>query len=226
LIGLNVAVYSEGQGIGFAIPAREVAEALSATFTPEVQTSQWFGLEIHSGKGPLRLKKVDRDSPAEKAGLRVGDVLLRVNQEAPRSFVHCMVLLATGDSKVEVEVQRGSEPRTFTVQPVPLQRLVQQRLGLTLQEMDAALAQQFGLRAGQGLVVTHVEPGSPAAEANLEAGHVVTAIDEILTPDLIGAFAALADKPAQAKTILTVLVEQRRGMFARLRQARVQVEAR
>src|SRR6266540_4549812 len=68
LIGLNVAIYRQGHGIGFAIPIKQVTEAVSEIFTPEVTRSVWFGARIKSGPYPLRVTEVDSESPAAKAG--------------------------------------------------------------------------------------------------------------------------------------------------------------
>src|SRR6202007_2840747 len=69
LIGLNVAILAEGQGIGFAIPIRQVSEALSAIFTPETSgKALWFGARVKVGPTPLTVTLVQPRSPADKAG--------------------------------------------------------------------------------------------------------------------------------------------------------------
>src|SRR5882762_3325110 len=75
LIGLNVAIYKEGQGIGFAIPIKQVTEALSQIFIPEVTKSVWFGARIRSGPYPVTVTVVEPGSPAEKARLQAGDMI-------------------------------------------------------------------------------------------------------------------------------------------------------
>ena len=92
--------------------------------------------------------------------------------------------------------------------------------------MDALVAQQFGLQAGQGLLVTHVEDEGPASAVNLETGHVIAALDGQSTPDLLSAALVLGPKEAGAETSLTVLVERRRGPFSQVQQARVRVRVR
>src|SRR6266699_2491008 len=70
LIGLNVAVYREGQGIGFAIPVKQVSEALAGFFSPEVSHSLWFGARLRQGPPPLTVAMVQPGGPSAKAGLR------------------------------------------------------------------------------------------------------------------------------------------------------------
>ena len=84
LIGLNVAVYREGQGIGFAIPVKQVSEALARFFSPEVTHLLWFGAQFQpAGSSPLLVTEVQPGGPAEKAGLRAGDRILEANGKAP-----------------------------------------------------------------------------------------------------------------------------------------------
>src|SRR3954452_18925937 len=64
LIGLNVAVYTEGQGIGFAIPVKHVSEALASFFSPEIRNSLWFGARLKPGPSPLEVTAVQPHGPA------------------------------------------------------------------------------------------------------------------------------------------------------------------
>jgi len=226
LIGLNVAVYREGQGIGFAIPVKQVIEALSQIFTPEVQKSLWFGATIRWGSDALQVTRVDEGSPAAEAGLKVGDQVLQVDGTAPRSFIHCMLLLASDAKQVELQVRRDGDRRELTVKPRSLQDLVRARTGITLQEMDALLAQQFGLAPGQGLLVTDVERDSPAATARFEPGLVVASMDDRATTDLLTAAEVLGTKKKGDKVVFGILVEERRRFFSQLRRAQVEIEVR
>jgi S1-C subfamily serine protease len=228
LIGLNVAVQREGQGIGFAIPIHQVSEALSDIFTPEVKNSQWFGARLNSGTLPLKVTGVDRESPAEQAGLKVGDLVTAINNSTPRSYIHAMLLLKPGDNSREttLAVKRDNTPHQIKVTFAPLDHLIEKRLGISAQEMDALLAQQFGLAPGQGLLVSHVQPDSPAAKAGLEPGHVISAINNTPTPNLLSATSILAPTPADKLITLNIGVERRRGPYRQMQQARVELRSR
>src|SRR5688572_17874661 len=75
LIGLNVAIFKEGQGISFAIPVKRVAEALGEIFTPETLRSLWFGSRFRSTTNGIVVAHVTEGSPADKGGLREGDIV-------------------------------------------------------------------------------------------------------------------------------------------------------
>src|SRR4051812_28572227 len=63
LIGLNVAVYKEGQGIGFAIPVSQVSEALASFFSPEVRHLLWFGARLKAAPAQLTVADVQPNGP-------------------------------------------------------------------------------------------------------------------------------------------------------------------
>ena len=86
LIGLSVAVYREGQGIGFAIPIKRVSEALMAILSPESERL-WFGARLRPAGSELTVAAVELGSPAEQAGLRGGDQVVRIAGENPLGIV-------------------------------------------------------------------------------------------------------------------------------------------
>src|SRR5437868_1584118 len=123
LIGINVAVYREGQGIGFAIPVKRVSAALAEIYSPEVLESLWFGARVRPGPAPMQIISVQSESPAAKAGLGTNDTILKINGKTPTGFIDFnSELLAAKDKKpVSLEFARGDERRTISV------RLVQEK---------------------------------------------------------------------------------------------------
>ncbi|HET7624023.1 MAG TPA: trypsin-like peptidase domain-containing protein, partial [Verrucomicrobiae bacterium] len=113
LIGLNVAVYSQGQGIGFAIPIKQVNEALASFFIPETTDSLWLGVRLKCGGPSLVISQVQPGSPAEKAGVEAGDQLLRINGQAVSGLIPFHRLVRdSSNHEVSLLVQRGSEQRS------------------------------------------------------------------------------------------------------------------
>src|SRR6185436_19221936 len=172
-----VAVYREGQGIGFAIPVKRVSQALSEIYSPEVLESLWFGARVRPGSPPLEVTSVQMESPAGKAGLRAGDLILQVNGKAPRGFIEFnRELIESKDKKdVSIAIQRGSDRRNLSVRLVPEKsffnaELFRKKTGATVQDLTPQEAQSLGLARVQGIVVEKVEKGTPAGESDLRAG--------------------------------------------------------
>ncbi len=193
LIGLNVAVYREGQGIGFAIPIKRVSEALTELFSPE-RERLWFGARVRPAGSDLIVAAVEPGSPAERAGLRAGDHVLRVDGAPPAGFIEFnQRLLAAGDRRdVPLEVRRGNTPLQLTVRLVREATvfnaaLIRQKLGLTVQELTRDQAARLGLMSPVGLYITAVEAGSEAERAGLERGQILLALDGKVPDDLVAA---------------------------------------
>jgi serine protease Do len=203
LVGINTAIISGGggnQGVGFAIPinmARHVSDEIKQHGKV---TRGWLGVVIQQvtpdiarsfnlpgePRGAL-VGDVTSGSPAEKAGLKRGDIIvalngsdvvdsrelrLRVADLKPGSSARLKVIRDGKDQEVNVvlgempaDQARAGGSRSSETGP---------RLGISVQTLTPDLARQFGLPAGaNGLVITEVQPGSTAAEAGLERGDVI-----------------------------------------------------
>lgn len=183
LIGINVAVYREeqGMGVGFAIPIRQVTAALSEFFTPEAGYSTWFGARLSSFQGPLTIASVQPRSPAEKAGLRAGQRIITVNGTPTVdliSFYRQVTARNESDRKALIQLEDEGERRSVTVSMVPFNDVIREKLGVVLGDLNSQTASELGLASGGALVIQSVEPGSPAARANLRPGFLVTALDD------------------------------------------------
>jgi S1-C subfamily serine protease len=180
LIGLNVAVYREGQGIGFAIPVKQVSEALSGFFTPEVRHSLWFGAQLKVGSSPLTVTDVQPNSPAANAGIVAGDRILQVNGHRVESLIQFDGLVSkASDHKVSLLLEKGEgrTRRTLSLETIPFSDLIRQRSGLTVTDLTKEQANRLGLQDGKGLLITEVAHNSPADRAQLRAGFLITEID-------------------------------------------------
>jgi len=237
LIGINVAV-GNGQGIGFAIPIREVAVALSEFFSPEIFTGVWFGAKLKAGVVPLTVAEVQPGSPAAKAGLKAGMQIAEANGKEPHSLVSFLeqvvgrtnmfeaieqtnVVEATGQSDIKKDVRspvardvslvvfEGGVKRNLTVKLEPFSDVIMRRTGLTLGKVEPDDAVKIGLRDVQGLLVTSIEKDSPAETAGLKAGMLITGFDGTALNDLRDFGGALIHKGATEKVSLTVIGFQR-----------------
>ncbi len=233
LIGINVAVYREGQGIGFAIPVKRVNEALAEIFTPERLQGLWFGARIQAGPGGLTALAVESASPAEKAGLRPGDRIVRLNDRVPASLLELnRELVAVGPKRdVRLLVQRSRETKLLTVRLVPETEffnasLIQQKLGATLQTLTPDLARGFGLNRVQGLLIAAVAEDGPAADAELRRGQLLQAIEGEVVENVTQAAKLLYAKKAGEKARLNLIIRRSRGSISQIFSATTEVTLR
>ena len=192
LIGINVAIYAEAQGIGFAIPIDRVREVLNGLFNYRVIKKTYIGVKVrdaakddaarlgatvHSG---ALVAGVDKDSPAAAAKLAPDDLIEAVDGRAVADtieFFKRMLDKGVGDTVVLRVRSRGKERKCrVTVAAVPKPsgaELARSRLGVSLQPMTAELAKTFGLRQPVGLLITLVDSGGPGDRAGLVRGDII-----------------------------------------------------
>ncbi len=216
LIGVNTAILGErSAGIGFAIPidrARRVAEDLIAH--GEVREG-YLGLSVtdlprrdgrvDGGSGGVKVSAVDPGSPAERAGVRVGDVVEAVNGDAPRSAAELQFRLREvpigGSARLDLS-RRGARVAASVpavdLTPARAGELVQQRVGVTVG--------QERLQGGTVVVLRSVTHGSIAAEAGLQRGDLVREVNsaEVATVEAFQRAAARARRSGQ----LVLLVQR------------------
>jgi len=201
VVGINSAIYSRtggNIGIGFAIPIN-----IARTVVPQLEesghvTRGWLGVliqpvdeevakafDLPKAKGALVAKVFD-DSPAKKAGVKVGDVIVRFDgKEVSKSSALPSIVANTAiNKKVTVVVLRDGERKKLSVEIGKLAEsagearpVKAKELGLSVQDITPDVAKELGLEEGaKGVVVTAVADGSPAARANLRPGDVIEQI--------------------------------------------------
>jgi serine protease Do len=239
LIGLNVAIYQEAQGIGFAIPVKRLSAALGQIYSPELTREggepMWFGARVKPGALPLIVASVHPESPAGQAGLQAGDLVLQLEGRAPRSFIDFSTELirrsTNGTPQCSLLIQRGAEQRSLSVRMVPKKtfynaELIRKKIGASVQTLTADLAEAFGLAVNKGLLIADVDRAGPAAEAGFERGMVITAADGQPTTRFVTLAELLAEKSKGDKVALDVLVPRQRGRFVQIQQAKVEMAVR
>lgn len=228
IIGINVAVLREGQGIGFAIPIKRVNESMSRFFTPEFLDDNWFGVSIDAGTRPPRVASVEAESPAAKAGLSVGDKILRVNGSENDSFIDlASQLVGVGkDRTIQFQIERNGKKLDRTVELIPENAvfnagLIRQKIGAILERLTPEVAEALRLDSTDGFVISQVDKDTPAAEANLRPGLVVTSIDGRKIADIIDAARIFHSKNKGDEVTLNIVQMRQRGIFVRRSTAKL-----
>jgi len=208
LIGINSQILSPSGGnigIGFAIPsnmARSVMDQLTKNgkvsrgrlgvqiqdITPELAQS----LNLKDSRGVL-VDSVDAGSPAEKAGVRVGDVITAVNgaRTDDGNTLRNHIAATPPGTDVALTVLRDGHEETMHAKLIELKADEDAaasevggnkesgggQLGVTVEPVTLELANRLKLKRAQGVVVTEVVPGSPAAEAGIEPEDVILEVN-------------------------------------------------
>jgi serine protease Do len=231
VIGINSR--GQGRGIGFTIPVNTVREVMEQIRTGGVERG-WLGvalqpldrdladyLHIPDATGVI-VNGVTLGSPAAKAGLRPGDVIVRyagakvdAEKEEDLGRFQRLVAATPPGQEVEVELLRDGRPRGAKVsvgtQPKVEPAEAETELGFHVQEITEGLYRSERLESRDGVYVSFVAPGSPAAEAGLYPGDVVVRVDERAVDDLD----SFRDAVDAARERARVLVHARRGSDVR-----------
>jgi S1-C subfamily serine protease len=228
LIGLSVAVYREGQGIGFAIPVKMVSEALAGFFSPEVTDSLWLGVHLKAVPNAIAVELVQPGSPAEKGGLRVGDQIVEANGHAPGGVIHFNRLISDSpDHKFSLTVQRNNERKTLSIRLMPFDQMIRQKTGLSLRDLNKDEAAKLGMQAGKGLIIDEIEKNSPAEKGELQRGYLLTEIDGQNVSGLFPVGNVLSSKQKGEQAHLTVVAPRRvAGNYIEFRQGTVDLTIR
>jgi S1-C subfamily serine protease len=172
-IGVNTAIFNRtrlpAEGIGFAIPSDRVRSLIARAFRQRVVSGHWLGLDYEEGPtGEAVIQQVYPKGPARDSGLRAGDVVTSVNRSPTATLYDLRIALASrgADGVVELGVRRGERRfvSTITAAPIPTERLSVTMLGFAAEDRE-----DFN-----GVVVTTVRQGGPAARVGLQPGDVVT----------------------------------------------------
>lgn len=240
VIGVNTAIYSRSgayNGIGFAVPSnlvRNIAEQLInnghirrgylGVFLQPIDDELQSGLNLPEGvKGGALVARVQRGSPADKAGLEPGDVVSEVNgtpMKMHSEIVNTIGLLKPG-TKVALTLYRDGSKKSVTVavgehpddeaedgKPGKAQAADKAMpFGMSLSGWSKQAAARYNLESTFGAIVTSVEPNDAADRAGIRSGDLILKVDnrKITSPEDF-------QKAAKGKSKVLVWIE-RSGEF-------------
>ncbi len=208
VIGINMAILAPGAGggfvgIGFAIPINTALRMLPDLKEGRKIIYGWWGVTLQNlipdlaemFGFPLReravlIAMVLEGSPADKAGLREGDIVLAIDGErieTVNELIKVVGLTPVG-KKVEVKIFRDQEEKILTIEtgarPCLLGEVIDIQepepwRGIKVQELTEELAEELGLPEKKGVLISEVERRSPAEEAGLISGDIIQEIDRV-----------------------------------------------
>src|SRR5574341_150226 len=247
LVGINTAIFTRSggyMGIGFAVPSQMVKAVIDSLVSKGKVVRGWLGVTIQevspelakqfglkNARGAL-VSDILEGSPADKAGITRGDVIIEVDRKPVENAVQLRNLvagLAVG-AKVNVKVIRDKKEKAFDVaigeQPKDLTRggAPSQEdagsgalAGLSVHDVTPEFAQRFGLPDEEGVVVTRVEPGSLADDAGVQRGDLILEINRQVVRNTRD-FNRIAGDIAKDESILLLVNRQGQTLFITITQ--------
>lgn len=208
VIGMNTAIIASGQGIGFAIPSDTIKDELPYLMKGQVPKRGWLGvgiqlltpevadlLKLKSLNGAI-INEVFANSPASKAGLEPGDVIVSMNGKsiyAPdlpydiaftKPGTKVILGVIRNGKEMKKEVALGERPQKENQSNVELSTPNQSqsasfntKFGFSVSVINANLIKMYNLKEQKGVVITYVDPNSFATLAGVKAGDVIIKLD-------------------------------------------------
>jgi serine protease Do len=202
VVGINTAIFSTSggyMGIGFAVPTDMARTVMESIIKHGKVIRGWLGVSIQDLTAELAkslnitqqagalVADVVKDSPAEKAGLKRGDVIVEYNKKPIEDSTGLRNLVAStqpGKSADILFVRNGKEQSvTVTLAEYKEKKAVRKAeynnvlKGITVQELAASLRDRMDLPLGvNGVIITEVSPDSPA-QSVLQAGDIIMEVD-------------------------------------------------
>ena len=205
LVGINTAIVTGGfekanRGVGFAIPSNMTKKVMQDLITKGYVVRSWLGVYIQnvddnvakalklSNRDGALVSDVVEESPAEKAGLEQGDVIVEFNDVLIHDSAHLKnivsstppgslskVIIFRDEKKKSVNVTleeiKKSDDKTIVSMP-----LNDRDFGLEVKDVNKTLAEKYGVPMEQGVVVINVIPNSEAFDAGIQEGDLITRV--------------------------------------------------
>ena len=226
VIGINTAIVAAGQGIGFAIPINMAKQVVGQLIKKGNVTRGWLGVSIQpvtdeiaqsfglkKARGAL-VSDIMAGGPAEKAGIKQGDVITRLAGKEikdPRQLQLIVADIPAGQ-KVDVEVYREGKPLTFPVTLASTDSAAALKPNSTEPQagwfglMVEDIPHNMRIRGLTGVIVTGIEPDGKAAEAGLQKGDIIVSVNQKRVANLNDYGKAM--KEAERKGSVALLVKR------------------
>jgi serine protease Do len=239
VVGINTAIVQGGQGIGFAIPVnigRNVFTQLKVTgkvvrgflgvyiqkITPDMAES--IGLK---GTDGVIVTQVIEDSPAEKSGLKQGDVITQFEGKKvhdPHELPSLVASTAPG-KRANLTVVRDGKKKKLTVKIGELKEGAGTKfgtdvigeLGVAVQDISEEVAKHLNIENREGVIVTGVEEGSPADDVGIKGQDIIRQVNRVSIKGL-DEFRNALKKVKKEKNVLFLIERGKMRMFVVLKK--------
>jgi serine protease Do len=200
VIGINTAIVAQGQGIGFAIPI-----SMAKTILPDLKakgkvTRGWLGISVQDitediaknmklkDRSGALISDVFRGDPADKAGLKSGDIITEINGKKVKDTHELLMMIAAlrvGET-VKIKILRDSQEKEVSLAVAERKEQAEvaaagengQAFGMVVQEITPEIAKHLGLSTKKGVIVVEVQEGSTADEVGIQPQDIILQVNK------------------------------------------------
>ncbi len=232
VIGINTAIVAQGQGIGFAIPINMAKSILADLKTKGKVTRGWLGISVqdisediaknlnHKNKSGALVSDVFKGDPADKAGIKTGDIITEINGKTIKDTHSLLLTIASlhVGQKLTIKALRDGREMIFNVTIAERKDTVAMAaeksgkgyFGIAAQEITAEMARQLGI-SREGVIVTEVQGGSPADEVGIQPQDIIVQVNRVKIISIKDFNREIIR--AAAKKSVTLLIKRGRSSF-------------
>lgn len=235
VVGINTAIYSKSggyMGIGFAIPIEQaipiknqlietgtISRSVLGVYIQNVdqELAESFGLEE---KGGILISQVVEDSAAEEGGLKEGDIIVELNGKKVGKLgaFRNQIAATPPNTTIDLKIFRNGKCKNISTTTNAMEggavvsdSGLQEKMGLSVENLDEETKHRFGRRGIDGVLITKVGQGTPAWRARLQPGQVIASVNRQPVEDVEG-FMQMISEAGNGK-ILLLIVDGRSSRF-------------
>lgn len=227
LVGINTSIVAEAEGIGFAIPIDRAKVVLDEILRYGKVREVWVGMDVRASGGgrafdasepKVMVMRSYVGGPADRAGVKPGDVLVAVDGRPIRSIADWDTSLGTAHvgGKLQMRLDRGGKPvelpvavETFPYDLAP--NIVADLVGVEVATITDEMRRQAALPR-RGVVITGVRPGSPAARVGIKPGDVIGQVNDSRVGTL-EEFSKAVPRMLERESVLLVVIRRNTAYY-------------
>ncbi|HON58879.1 MAG TPA: DegQ family serine endoprotease [Smithella sp.] len=238
VVGINTAIVAQGQGIGFAIPINMAKNILGDLKTKGKVSRGWLGISIqdisediaksmdYKGTTGVLVTDVFQNDPADKAGIKVGDIILEINEKKIADSHDLLLTVASlhAGERAKIKIYRDGREMIFNVnvserknEPEIALSKSEGNFGIKAQEITKSLAQQLGISSDHGVIVTDVEPGSPADEVGIQPRDIILQVNKVKITSFKQYLSEMS-KAVKNKSVVLLVKRGKSNFFVSIRE--------
>ncbi|MCK9391715.1 MAG: DegQ family serine endoprotease [Syntrophales bacterium] len=240
VVGINTAIVAQGQGIGFALPISMAKNILPDLKSKGKVSRGWMGvsvqditeemaksLQLKERRGAI-VSEVFKGDPAERAGIRAGDIVTEINGKKIKDTHELLLSIASfhvGD-KVSIKVIRDGREMIFQVTVVERKDQPEvaaakggayEQFGLAVEDITPEIARYLGITKKTGIIVVRVQNGSPADEMGIQPQDIILQVNKVKIAS-VKEYVREISKKANKGSIMLLIKRGQATFFVALRK--------